>query len=447
MDTYYNPKRNIRNDLLDQDTEDSDAIELSQAGPAPAPYIPEDPEDMRLRIEAAALTILDMNRFVVTPQAKAILDEQFIKLSLEYISKNINFLASYGIIPPTEEFTGGSGYERPTRTKTPTTRIVENRETDKLIAELEEAVKNKRLNAPTLILPHDYRDLADYIREAVEGICNNNSASGILRALFPKPADLWMEMMKKDCRDVYEPSGIETQCNNTIGKVNHPEIPENHVCYICGFGFDLLLDDATFEEMEGIKPTCEHILPIIQAIFFLDLYRSAEQKTLTSEKMQVLKLEYAWAHRCCNYIKGDFSYLVTKLDKNKYPYWDFSPNSTNKILSTIYNTERYKGSRIIQSKIGKDAGSKGNWLEKQLYSIGVDRVAPILNYINSRGNGGTLALIGLSNCLDTNKINTHFLDLLNNLKNNANYIPVGQKRKRGGTRRKYGIRKTKRRSI
>ena len=75
-------------------------------------------------------------------------------------------------------------------------------------------------------------------------------------------------------------------------------------------------------------------------------------------------------------------------------------------------------------------------------------MAPILNHIEKSGNGGTVALIGLGNCLDTTKISEHFLDILNNLKANPNWQPIKKRRREeGGTRRKSGLKKTKRRSI
>jgi len=441
-------------DMFGIETENEEqTVEIPQSAqaPAPRPILMENPEEELFRMKAAILTILDMNRCLVTPEAKAILDEEFANQKIEDIKYNINFLAEYGIIPPTQEdvMTGGNPLpivSRTGRAIKPSRAVIEGALTEQFVFEIEEAVKNARLNAHTLVLPQHYGDLADYIREAVEGICNNRSASVMLKALFPKPANIWMENMKNNCRDVYEPSGIATQCNNTIGKAKDPKIPDNNICYICGFGFnELSIDGATPEEIEGLKPTCEHILPIIQAIFFLDLYRSSEQKILTPEKMKVLRLEYSWAHQCCNYVKGDFSYLVTKLDKNKYPSWDFSPNSTNKILKGIYDTKKHAGSRIIQEKIGPDPTE---WLQKQIYSIGVDKIAPILNHIEQSGNGGTVALIGLGNCLDTTKISEHFLDILNNLKANPNWQPIKKrKREEGGTRRKSGLKKTKRRSI
>ena len=419
-------------------------------------------------MEAAILTILDMNRCQVTPEAKTILDEQFANVSLKYVLKNVNFLEEYGIIPPYENvMTGGveqvveQPVEQPPakrrmsgRPIKPTPNVILGQSNDiefakqDLEIEAEKARKLKEISEKLKQeVPQQYEDLADYMREVVEGICNKNSASKLLKALFPKPSKIWMEIMKKDCRDVYEPSGIEIQCNNTIGKAQDSEIPQNNICYICGFGFnELNINGATFEEIEGLKPTCEHILPIIQAIFFLDLYRNSEKGLITPEKMELLKLEYAWAHQCCNYVKGDFSYLVTKLDGNKYPYWDFSPNSTNKILSNIYNTRKFAGTRIIQEKIGNNDISKNNWLQKQITSIGDGKMYPIVERIKKHGNGGIVALIGLGNCLDTSKISTHFLDVYNTLKIDPNWQP-NNKRKRGGTRRKYGDKKTKRRSI
>ena len=59
-----------------------------------------------------------------------------------------------------------------------------------------------------------------------------------------------------------------------------------------------------------------------------------------------------------------------------------------------------------------------------------EKVTPIIEYINSRGNGGTVMMIGLRNCLDSSKINEKFRIILSNLENNQ--PPSAKKRRIGG---------------
>lgn len=243
----------------------------------------------------------------------------------------------------------------------------------------------------------EYDDLDPYLKGL--DVCQPKTASQFMRALFPEKAvSIWTEVLKKNCRDIYEPSGVESQCNNVIGKVK-----DTDKCYICGFDFD----DIT----EGLQPTCEHILPIIQAIFFLDLYRGGDKGKHTPEQMDILRKEYAWAHRCCNYVKADNSFLVTKIDRaTSVPKWDFGGNQTTKVLSDIHKTYKYEGTTTVQALIA--AKGYDVWLQERLEYIKTEKIDSITKYISDRGMGGTIIMIGFGNCVDSTKMNDDFKEIL-----------------------------------
>ena len=113
-------------------------------------------------------------------------------------------------------------------------------------------------------------------------------------------------------REIYELSSPTTQCENVIGKVG------DNPCYICGMDIDesdYVLIEGRLPKIKrvnlGLTSECEHLLPIAQAIILLGLYShklNEAKKTripLFYSHDDVLKLEYAWAHRTCNQIKSD----------------------------------------------------------------------------------------------------------------------------------------------
>ena len=383
-----------------------------------------------INLEAAALTILDLNRLPISEEAENDLKQIFEKTNIDTISEHAYPFIKYGILPPIEivademEVVGGDDDVLGKRKRTPTWRAAEAIED----AAREAAIKNSI--PPTAVdtfTDKSYEDLSVFLQSF--DVCAPKQASVLMRALFPPAAvDKWTKAMKKNCRDIYEPGGIEAQCNNTILPVNR----EKDKCYICGFGFYSGVDDPAIagyelEVRQGVEPTCEHILPIIQAIFFLDLFRQSEKGKISDEKMAILHKEYAWAHRCCNYVKSDYSFLVTKISqKSHYPSWGFNTYQTNRTLSTILNTrpniknkeneeedeETFKGCAILQAQITDSV----TWKKDRVDYIRDQKMQSIIDHINSKGNGGIVMMIGYSNCVDSTKINEKFSRVLYELK-------------------------------
>ena len=114
-------------------------------------------------------------------------------------------------------------------------------------------------------------------------------------------------------RDIWELSSPTTQCENIIGKATGETR-----CWIC----NLPIQDNVL----GLTPECEHVLPIAQAILYMGLFSvSAVKKIFPTEmfvlpgmKSEALKLEYRWAHRVCNQVKNDDSYLDYNSATGKY---------------------------------------------------------------------------------------------------------------------------------
>lgn len=124
--------------------------------------------------------------------------------------------------------------------------------------------------------------------------------------------ELMINKIINTVRDIWELSTPTTQCENIIGKTT-----STTKCWIC---------NLPLGSEEGLTPECEHVLPIAQAVLYLGLFSvsavkkifPAEMFVLPGETSNALKLEYRWAHRVCNQIKNDDSYLDYNQKTGKY---------------------------------------------------------------------------------------------------------------------------------
>ena len=100
----------------------------------------------------------------------------------------------------------------------------------------------------------------------------------------------------KEARDILEALSADSQCNAVIGEY---DIGKTR-CWIC----NLKLSGNT-------KPQCEHILPIIDALFYLNLYQYTKSFPYLSHAQQaILILEYLWSEKCCNETKNNDQWLA-----------------------------------------------------------------------------------------------------------------------------------------
>jgi len=389
-------------------------------------------ENKQQEIIRAAYALLDLSKIDVD-----VLKKQLSEIDSGIINENVNFLIQSGILPPLDVTVGGDGEtplkriredsesevtsvtRKSNRQATPSRIALENivQETE-VKQQLEEELKQlEQLQQQRLEnLPENWDGIPQLLKDL--DVCEHNSASIVMHMLFPKEVVKKWTSDKNTCRAIFELSAVETQCNNVV----EPKKKEDDNCYICGFEFD--------QNVEGLQRTCEHILPIIQAVFFLELYTNGKPIT------DVLRLEYDWAHRCCNYVKNDYSFLKTVMT-NKYPAYEFNSNQTSVTLSLIQNLselsektgkQKFIGLEHIQPKIKLN----NKWKEERLKYIKETKMDPIVKYIRSKGDNGIALMIGFRNCLTSKNIHPKFLKLLSESAANIKSGPPPTKKQRTG---------------
>jgi hypothetical protein len=112
----------------------------------------------------------------------------------------------------------------------------------------------------------------------------------------------------KKYRKVLEPTDAVTQCERS-GSQFTPGMK----CYLCGLPIPAK-EDLTGSEDE-LYVECEHILPVTEARWFLDLYMARRPPTDPWTR-RALALEYAQAHRVCNQAKSNYSFIATDAQGN-----------------------------------------------------------------------------------------------------------------------------------
>jgi hypothetical protein len=380
---------------------------------------------------SAAEALLDLNNVPVSDEEKHELSEMLKEKPFSLIKKNARTLEQYGIFPPVKFLNDVSGGDTPKRKREETDTILKTGRVSRPTALYNVAPVEKKarvvqrkfvpkLRGPYESIPAKYKNLLDHL-------CDITGASKFMKGLFPtNVVKTWTETMKRKCRNIYEQTGIETQCRVVLEAKTSRDTAmkqgiETKTCYLCGLGF---------KDAPGLKPSCEHILPIIQAIFLLDLWRPGQR--FTKDEFEVLMLEYDWAHACCNIVKGAKPYLHTIIDKNDpYPRWDFNDEGTRDVFNSILNGTSYEVAGIayvrqeLNNVLQKNNITNETWIEKNTVRIRDLKIRPIIAYINSKGHGGDVAILGFNNCLNPNKLAGDFKELLDkNRKSKQIELPV-----------------------
>lgn len=362
----------------------------------------------------ATYALLDLKKI-----STDVLKKHLANLPEKIVQQNIDFLQTNGFLPPVVSMEGGEKRKKyddldeiyadtytpsprlPGKRNAPSSKLSENI-TTKADIKLYQDIKRQNLNQFQLKTEQErLKDLESYdtIPEYLKNlpICDHNSASIVMRQLFPasvieKWEDTSERNKKRTCRQIYEISAPETQCNNVI------ETKIDDICYICGF----ILDETSV----GLKRVCEHILPIIQAVFFLELYVSGREVTPAQ------RLEYDWAHNCCNAVKGDISFLQTRT-VNYYPTYEFNEKNVRDILQKIIGIQQVKSGKFQGiEKIQAMVPDKQAWVEKQLVFIRDRKMKDIVKYIADKGDNGMALMIGYRNCSLDKNMKNDFLTLL-----------------------------------
>lgn len=216
-------------------------------------------------------------------------------------------------------------------------------------------------------------------------------------------------------RDIYELSSATTQCMNTIGS---PEKAGG--CWICGFAFD--------NDIPYMRPNCDHILPVIQAVFFLGLYSTRKVIPTNKEELKnmIYELEYAWAHAGCNILKSNIVLIKETIDPiTKTPKWSVDEENVEKLLTTIKTTKTADLAEI-QSKITDPK----EWFGTQKGNV-IDRVKKITDFISrpeEPGLGNLTVLAGWASLVDPTSMSDDFLNFID-VKLPPNVLSVSRRKR------------------
>jgi hypothetical protein len=207
----------------------------------------------------------------------------------------------------------------------------------------------------------------------------------------------------KKARQIYEASKATTQCNNVIG-----EFVNGRPCYICGLEI-YNINVATGNPLDttnGFYPECDHLLPISEAIMWLQLYSPQFVEHPWYQK-HLIKYEYGWAHRACNQIKSASNFIIRTES-------EFSVNyiKLKKLLSKIWNTS-IESYAYFKGKLHARYGDKNNFISERLQHL-IKPFQDICDYLNTFNAPNFLLLIGVIRVLHGPKSESG-MDLFRNI--------------------------------
>jgi hypothetical protein len=213
----------------------------------------------------------------------------------------------------------------------------------------------------------------------------------------------------KQIRKTWEVSSPTTQCNRLIG----PFI-DGTECYICGMAIEGTPpnpdrnnnNDSDSESKNGLNPECEHILPIAEAIIYLGLESPQFTNNLWYLGKDKLRQEYAWAHRACNQIKSDESFIgndrgiyVVQIDKLK------------EFLRAIWHTKRKDSINTFVPKLHAKYPTEKDFIYQRIDDEKKPLIVPFQNicdYLNSFRAPNLLFLAGISGLVNIHGLKAKF---------------------------------------
>ena len=158
----------------------------------------------------------------------------------------------------------------------------------------------------------------------------------------------------------------QTQCKRALDILPSTKIADlqakgNTICYLCN---RKIFFGTGMDPME-----CEHILPIITALSHWWLIKSSTH-SYTDKEQELIKQEYDWAHRCCNQLKSNYSFIKYDTKSGRYV-----PNDDiiNYILDQIRRSKSYDCKKIAETMA----------TNAELLTKIRRRIQPIINGVNS----------------------------------------------------------------
>lgn len=197
-------------------------------------------------------------------------------------------------------------------------------------------------------------------------------------------------------RAIFELSSPTTQCGSVLNIRNADKKP----CYICGMSIDnsdFYTSNTGIKIPQGLTAECEHILPIAQAILFLGIYNAKApemDREVFIPPKEILKLEYRWAHRTCNQIKSNISFIHFNTATLLFEVNDLQLAN---LLKNIYNNNREDSTKF--NELIKNFGSAKNFVEFRLPEARKP-FEDICKYLNDFEAPGLLSLAGAISAME-----------------------------------------------
>ena len=171
------------------------------------------------------------------------------------------------------------------------------------------------------------------------------------------------EKLTRRARDIWEKVNTKQQCVEVLKD-------KPNICWICGNTVNL-----TMPKGSPRSPQCEHILPVIQAVLFLQLYSTQYKDDITA----AMELEYGWSHAVCNNAKTNIVFMK-------------DDGSGNFMVDK-------SAIKSVLTALSKTPGAPPFNLEQREKAV-TDKIEEITNYLNREpGLANMNVLAGVINCL------------------------------------------------
>lgn len=169
-----------------------------------------------------------------------------------------------------------------------------------------------------------------------------------------------------DPRGIIEGIGAQNQCGAAIGSLE--KIPRIK-CYICG-------ELGKLPNMKTME--CEHIFCVGLAAQYFGLLRTT---SFSEEQKNVLSILYAWAHRCCNQLKSNLSFMKFKSKSKETAEFEFYETNAKELLRNIFdNTVKYD-CKWVNVQIKKTYNNKQQFVDRRTAVLG-RYCRPLIQEIN-----------------------------------------------------------------
>jgi len=165
-----------------------------------------------------------------------------------------------------------------------------------------------------------------------------------------------------DFRKLLEPKDASDQCKAVVG-----EFEDGIECYLCG----LTIRSNVTNSNDEMYRECEHIMPVVQGRWYGLIYIEGKGQDLNR-----LKIEYAWAHRCCNQAKSTELFISYP---DSHAQVTIQDNAIDLALNKILSRAKKNGLQPIV-----DALDSPDKIRKRRDSIKAEKLEPILERINGR---------------------------------------------------------------